>query len=45
MSVWAIPKIKTANGRGRAFVKFALIEKKLDLYLLVRWGARSCNED
>ena len=35
-TVWAIPEIKTAQGHGRAFVKFALIERRLDQYLNVR---------
>jgi len=45
-TVWAVAEVKTPRGRGRAMVKFALIERRLETYLNVRergsqWSARS----
>jgi hypothetical protein len=35
-TVWAVPEVRSAAGRARAFLKFALIERRLDMYLGVR---------
>ena len=39
-NVWSISEIRTPRGRARAFVKFALIERRLDQYINVRTTER-----